>query len=635
MRARDARVTRVRLPAILTRLFVVLALLGMAVAPAADAQAPAKIPVRLASDLPQFTYPIAGSASDLLQADPATFAPFAAKVGSDIDSVLAKYDIQDHATLRALLGTKLELQVLAGDQDAAAAQTIVQLRALEDKPDQKLISGVRTQAILDARHDTGASSGPAYAAAFQRRYHDALAALPWSLVGNDIKQSKELFEVDSPGLVIGDVKGSLDPAVAKTHALSNDSAGEVIGLRFVLDVLLPLVPQALAALDPIIAQNTVAKPSIWPAREVTLTAKDRTTPVRVAIWDSGSDVTLFPGRVFTDPHPNGMQPHGFAYDVLSLPSHGYLYPLTPVQRAIVAANMQYVAGFADLDESIDSPAATSLRKKLATLPAAQASKFLENVELTSQYAHGTHVAGIAMRGNGAARLVVGRITYDYHTIPIPPSEELERRGAAVDMAAVRYFHAHHVRVVNMSWGESLDDNIVALEKNGIGKNAAERKQLAEKLFAIDRDGLYAALKSAPDVLFVCAAGNEDNNATFAQDIPSGFVLPNLLVVGAVDQAGDETSFTTYGKTVTVDADGYEVLSFVPGGQRLRMSGTSMASPNVANLAAKLLALDPHLTPRQTIALIQAGATKSHDGRRHLIDPKHSVALLKQMKVASF
>jgi subtilisin family serine protease len=55
----------------------------------------------------------------------------------------------------------------------------------------------------------------------------------------------------------------------------------------------------------------------------------------------------------------------------------------------------------------------------------------------------------------------------------------------------------------------------------------------------------------------------------------------------------------------------------------------MASPNVANLAAKLFALDPSLTPEQVIDLIKRGATASEDGRRHLIDEKRSVALLQE------
>jgi len=79
-------------------------------------------------------------------------------------------------------------------------------------------------------------------------------------------------------------------------------------------------------------------------------------------------------------------------------------------------------------------------------------------------------------------------------------------------------------------------------------------------------------------------------------VPAAFELPNLLVVGAVDQAGRRTSFTSMGKNVVVYGNGFEVDSFVPGGQRMKMSGTSMASPHVTNLAAKLVALKPQLTP---------------------------------------
>jgi subtilisin family serine protease len=96
----------------------------------------------------------------------------------------------------------------------------------------------------------------------------------------------------------------------------------------------------------------------------------------------------------------------------------------------------------------------------------------------------------------------------------------------------------------------------------------------------------------------------------------------------VNAAGKETDLTSYGDTVVVYANGNEVASYVPGGSRLKMSGTSSASPSVANLAAKLIALDPSLTPVQVIELIKKGATAFEDGRLHLIDAKASVALPK-------
>jgi subtilisin family serine protease len=181
----------------------------------------------------------------------------------------------------------------------------------------------------------------------------------------------------------------------------------------------------------------------------------------------------------------------------------------------------------------------------------------------------------------------------------------------------------------MSWADSVGEIEQWLTKTSTEKDPEARKKFAEQIYAIWREAVEGAIRRAPKTLFVCAAGNSDSNAAFLGDVPASLHLPNLIAVGAVDQAGEETSFTSYGDTVVVDADGYEVESYVPGGTRLKWSGTSMASPNVVNLAAKLIALDPALTPEQTIVLIEKGANASADGRLHLINPKASVALLKQ------
>jgi subtilisin family serine protease len=183
----------------------------------------------------------------------------------------------------------------------------------------------------------------------------------------------------------------------------------------------------------------------------------------------------------------------------------------------------------------------------------------------------------------------------------------------------------------MSWGGSVKGIEEDLEVCGVGKSPEERKAMAREMFEIQKDGLTKAFASAPDILFITAAGNSNQDASFVEDIPAGIVLPNLMTVGAVDRAGDEASFTSYGPTVVAHANGYQVESVIPGGEKLAESGTSMASPNVANLAAKILAVNPKLTPAQVIALVRETADRTGDGRRVLINPKKAVAAAETRK----
>ena len=123
--------------------------------------------VRSEADLPRFNYPIPGTATQLLTSDDTTFNAFAEKVRRDVDSVLNDYDIEDHATMRGLLGVKLNLEILAGQNQQALA-TIDRLRAVQDKPDAKLTSGLLITAMIDAEKQSGETSGSAYEADFQK-----------------------------------------------------------------------------------------------------------------------------------------------------------------------------------------------------------------------------------------------------------------------------------------------------------------------------------------------------------------------------------------------------------------------------------------------------------------------------------
>jgi subtilisin family serine protease len=215
--------------------------------------------------------------------------------------------------------------------------------------------------------------------------------------------------------------------------------------------------------------------------------------------------------------------------------------------------------------------------------------------------------------------------YNHRSEPTLPTEERSRRWAEGYKATVEGFKAQKLRVVNMSWRYGVSAHEGALTWHNVGASPEERKQMARKLFEIEREALRAAIASAPEILFVAGSGNEDNSADFAEYIPAGLQLPNLITVGAVDKAGDETSFSTFGKTVVVHANGFEVESLLPGGDRVKFSGTSMASPQVANLAAKLFALKPELTVAQVKDAIIRGAEPR--GRVQLVNPRRSAELL--------
>ena len=230
-----------------------------------------------------------------------------------------------------------------------------------------------------------------------------------------------------------------------------------------------------------------------------------------------------------------------------------------------------------------------------------------------------------MEGNPFARVFTATMLWEHRTEPVKPTEELSKRTAEAYRQIVQSFRDQKLRVVNMSWRYGAAAYEGALAWHNIGATPEERKQLARQLFAIERDALKAAIAAAPEILFVAGSGNEDNSADFEEYIPAGLELPNLLTVGAVDKAGKETSFSTFGRTVLVHANGFEVESFLPGGDRVKFSGTSMASPQVANLAAKLFALRPELTVAQVREAILAGAER--DGRVNLINPRRSAQSL--------
>jgi hypothetical protein len=612
-----------------------------AVAVAAAIPAAAKPKVTKQDDLPRHVYAVKGTASELVTS-PEAFAPFAAQVRADLEGDLAGYEIEDKTTLQGIHGTLLVLDLMEGAWDAVLAR-VKTLRELEDKPGLKLTTGIAAEARVAAARSAKQTSGPAYEHAFGREYAGRISALPWKDVQDILQQTKGQLEIFSEALILGIVKEQLDPIVAQKGELSGDFASQVVAMHQAYFHGLAVKDEMLAALGDVVARNKEEKTDIWAERTLDLGGRDGLSDVLVAIWDSGTDPSVYEKIMWTnaketangkDDDGNGHvdDVHGLAYDLHYRPSVGPLYSMKDAGRP-VAELQQWAVGLFDMQAAVDSPAAQELRAKMAGLGQDEVRPFLEDLGRYTMYAHGTHVAGIAVAQNPAARVMMCRFEGDPRMIPEPPTMEDAQNTAKASKEIVNHFKANGVRVVNMSWVIPRSGIETALEQNGIGETPEDRKRMAREMFEVMKSGLEEAFRSAPEILFVGGAGNSNNDVQFDEFIPPMFVLPNLMIAGAVDQAGEAAAFTSFGPTVNVYSNGFEVESFVPGGDRVKFSGTSMASPNVVNLAAKLLALDPKLTPEETIRLILDGCDERIEGDHtmHVIHPKRSAELLAERR----
>ena len=142
----------------------------------------------------------------------------------------------------------------------------------------------------------------------------------------------------------------------------------------------------------------------------------------------------------------------------------------------------------------------------------------------------------------------------------------------------------NIRVTNNSWGgggfsQALKDAMAALE----------------------------VTPGAPGTLDVCAAGNSGVNADFSPMYPAAYDNRGIVSVLASDANDLGASFTNYGlASVDLAAPGVSIYSTEatgtcslcdPSGYRT-LSGTSMASPHVAGVAAAMLSAHPGLTAAQ-------------------------------------
>jgi hypothetical protein len=599
-----------------------LALLVSGIALAQDEAAPKdKIKINSLDELPVHTYPLDGTVAELME-NPTKMKALRNQFRADIESDLATYEITDVATLKGFY-QNLVLLDLADLKFKDALARLDQIKAMEDKEAAKLMGGLTTRAYVSAKDKvTGSATQEKFLAAFERELETLLFELPYRVVQDRVKSDKARAEFMSENLLRGVIQSQIEPAAQSMGGLSSELAATVIGVRYAIDHRLALNPAIARVYIKYLDANKVEKADIWPQRELILNPGEGLEPVLIGIWDSGMDVKVFEKIMFVnegetkdgiDNDGNGFVDdiHGIAYDVDGVVSTDMLHPLGD-QDGKLGSVYQYVQGFTDMTAAVESPEASAVRTKLKNIPADQVGDFLTSLSFGGLYMHGTHVAGIAADDNPFARMLNARISFDYHPRPKAMTVETAKRHADSYAATAKYFRDNGVRVVNMSWGWTYKEIEGSLEANGVGKDADERAAMAKEMIGILSDGLHQAMVDSPNILFVTAAGNEDNDVEFDVVIPSSFNLPNLMVVGALDQAGDPTSFTSGGENVRVYANGFQVESFVPGGETMKMSGTSMASPNVCNLAAKLIARKPELKPAEVVLLIEQGADAHPD-----------------------
>ncbi len=581
---------------------------------AAVAQQGTRKAVKSASDLPAFSYPVSGNPADLIRSE-ASFRPIAEKLRRDIETLLRDYSIEDQTTLRGLHDTLLSLDLLENRTEEARKELVI-VRQLEDKPAARLMSGLVQEALLDGG---GAKPDPN---AFFRTFSVALNRLPWDVVSDQVKRDKAGFENLSESLLANLVETRYGATIRTNGQLQLAGVQGLATMRYNLAMRIPVRDKALEAFTSYIGAHNTPKPNIWPARSVTLDATARAKPVVIGIWDTGVDRSVFRGQLATD----GPVP-GFEMD--GSPTQGELPVLDARQKEQWREMLSLLRGSVDRQAALDTPDAAAFLERMRTAKPEDVREMRASIRRAGSYVHGTHVAGIALEGNPFGRLVVVRNDEHPERVPPPPPTVAGiTRFAAGAGELTAYLRKQGARVVNMSWVFTLVGFEQNLQANGVGADAAERRKMAQELLGALRDGLHKALASTPEILYVAGAGNSNSNTTFDEDVWASMIdLPNLIVAGAVDQAGNEASFTCFGPAVTVYSNGSQVESYVPGGERMRMSGTSMAAPNVTNLAAKLIALDPSLTPADVVKLIKDGSDLSADGRFRLINPKRSVELL--------
>lgn len=358
----------------------------------------------------------------------------------------------------------------------------------------------------------------------------------------------------------------------------------------------------------------------WPSRDAPVEIVVDAPKVRIAIWDSGVDASLFATQVVRDASGEVLVR---GYDAFK---NRQDTAMAVIPEAVLKRQDELnetLRALDDRDSGVDSPAAKAIAERLKKQTSAEAAEFDDVIGRWSGYVHGTGVADIALAGNPNAELLIARMEWWHGSPPVPCwTRELADREAESIRDQLRFLVDNGARVVNMSWGRAERAYLSNLKGCAPDMPESERLELARYTVAKIRAVLIKGMESAPNVLFVGAAGNAGSTLKTANPATL-FALPNFLIVGAVDRYGAATEWTNTGPEVTLYANGDRVPARLPGGKPSFPSGTSMATPVVVNAAAKVLAVNPAMTGAQLRVLLEQTATPNATGQP-LLHPRKAV-----------
>ena len=204
------------------------------------------------------------------------------------------------------------------------------------------------------------------------------------------------------------------------------------------------------------------------------------------------------------------------------------------------------------------------------------------------HGHGTHCAGIIAAKENNGEGIRGVASFTQGKVKILACKGLSDKGAGTSasmMLCLDYAIKNGAKISSNSWGGS-----------GISSDTEK---------AWDR-----VLRNNPEHLFVAAAGNSrqeinDGNKYMA----CGLNEYNLLCVASSDKNGRKSSFSNYGPHVHVFAPGSKIYSTLPSNRYASWSGTSMACPHVAGLAALIKTMRSDLTGQQVRQFIESNVQK--------------------------